>query len=108
MSWHNEKVKVTDEFGETEEVFRFTRRCDRCCHYAPKSKLRGQCHLLNRSTSARYTKCDHNEPTDFGLIDMWLETEARNGDQIGVIYKGRKLYLDRAAFIAALGFDPDE
>jgi hypothetical protein len=104
-----EVVKICSVHGAHEYVFRDQRRCDRCHWYESRDSRRGYCRNFWKITSARFISCQEFLATDEGLTTALAETHARCGHKIcRVIYDGRALYVDRAAFIRALGYDPDD
>lgn len=48
------------------------------------------------------------EATDEGLIQMWIETEARDGRMCKITYKGQHHFVERTDIVEILGYDPDD
>lgn len=109
MAYHDEKVKVVSEYGDTDTVYRYLRACRHCVSWEPRPRDdRGNCRKFCRSTAATCTTCDQFVATDLGLTQMWVETEAREGRMCKLTYKGKHYFVDRDEFVRLLGFDPDK
>lgn len=96
MAYHDEIVKVVSEFNEEEAVYRYLRKCKHCVGWRGGDAMRGPCSKLAKQTGREVTTCNDFVATDVGLNTMWVETEARIGDELcRITYKGRSYFVDR-------------
>lgn len=106
MAYHDEMVKIRDESGTEESVYRYLRKCKHCVGWTGRNERFAHCSTLNKRTSRDVTSCDKFIATEEGLSQIWIETEARIGDEFcRITYRGRSYFIERDELVRLIGLD---
>lgn len=110
MAYHDEMVRIRDVNGVEETVYRYLRKCLHCVGWTGgRSNRAARCLRLNKPTSRDMTSCAEFVATEEGLGQIWIETEARIGDEFcRITYKGKTYFVERDGLVALIGWNPDK